>query len=102
MQISDVVIKWVKALTIGVFIVRRINMFEQLTRIAHNPDIMGGKACIKGTRITVGMILMQISEGTSTDELLREYPALTEEDITEALRYAAWAVGAKEELVVPA
>ena len=77
-------------------------MFENLTRIVHNPEVMGGKACIKGTRITVGMILMQISEGLSIDELLEEYPALTEEDIIEALRYAAWAVGTKEELVVPA
>ena len=77
-------------------------MPEQLTRIVHNPDIMGGKACIKGTRITVGMILVQISEGISINELLEEYPVLTEDDITEALRYAAWAVGAKEELVVPA
>ena len=81
---------------------KEVKMFEQLTRIVHNPDIMGGKACIKGTRITVGMILMQISEGSSIDELLEEYPALTEEDITEALRYAAWVVGTKEELVVPA
>ena len=77
-------------------------MIEQLTRIVHNPDIMGGKPCIKGTRITVGMILMQISEGTSINELLEEYPTLTEEDVFEALRYAAWAVGTKEELVVPA
>jgi len=77
-------------------------MFENLTRIVHNPEVMGGKACIKGTRITVGMILMQISEGLSIGELLEEYPALTEEDIIEALRYAAWAVGTKEELVVPA
>ena len=77
-------------------------MIEQLTRIVHNPEIMGGKPCIKGTRITVGMILMQISEGTSINELLEEYPALTEEDVFEALRYAAWAVGTKEESVVPA
>ena len=75
-------------------------MFEHLTRIVHNPNIMGGKACIKGTRITVGLILMQISEGMSINELLEEYPALTEDDIFEALRYAAWAVGTKEELVV--
>ena len=77
-------------------------MIEQITRIVHNSDIMGGKPCIKGTRITVGMILMQISEGTSINELLEEYPTLTEEDVFEALRYAAWAVGTKEELVVPA
>ena len=63
---------------------------------------MGGKACITGTRITVGVILMQISEGTSIDELLIEYPCLTEDDIAAALRYAAWAVGAREELIVPA
>jgi len=75
---------------------------EQFTRIHHDAGIMGGKACIVGTRITVGMILMQISEGLSTDELLAEYPHLTKNDIAEALRYAAWAVGTKEELIVPA
>jgi uncharacterized protein (DUF433 family) len=73
---------------------------EQFTRISHDVNIMGGKACILGTRITVGMILMLISEGTTMDEILSEYPHLTEDDITEALRYAAWVVGAREELVV--
>ena len=73
---------------------------EQFERISHNIGIMGGKACIVGTRITVGMILMQISEGTTIDELLAEYPCLTEDDIAEALRYAAWAVGAKEDMIV--
>ena len=72
---------------------------EQFPRISHNIGVMGGNACIKGTRITVGMILIQISEGTPIDELLAEYPHLTSEDIAEALRYAAWAVGTKEELV---
>jgi uncharacterized protein (DUF433 family) len=75
---------------------------EQFTRISHDIGIMGGKACIAGTRITVGMILMQISEGATPNELLAEYPHLTEEDIAEALRYAAWAVGTREELIVPA
>lgn len=75
---------------------------EQFERISHDIGIMGGKACIAGTRITVGMILMQISEGTALDELLAEYPHLTDEDITAALRYAAWAVGTKEDLIVPA
>ena len=75
---------------------------EQFSRISHNAGIMGGKACIAGTRITVGMILIQISEGTSITELLVEYPHLTADDITEALCYAAWAVGTKEMLVVPA
>ena len=75
---------------------------EQFTRISHDINIMGGKACITGTRITVGMILMQISEGTSVVDLLVEYPQLTQEDIAEALRYAAWALGSKEELIIPA
>jgi len=73
---------------------------EQFNRISHDVNIMGGKACIAGTRITVGVILMQISEGTSIDELLAEYPDLTEEDVSEALRYAAWAVGVREDVVV--
>ena len=75
---------------------------EQFPRIKHDIEIMGGKACITGTRITVGMILMQISEGTSPTEILNEYPHLTMDDIKEALRYAAWVVGAKENLVMPA
>ena len=73
---------------------------EQFTRISHNTDVMGGKACITGTRITVGMILMLISEETTIGEILMEYPHLSKDDITESLRYAAWAVGAKEEMVV--
>jgi len=75
---------------------------EQFTRISHDIGIMGGKACIAGTRITVGMILMQISEGATINELLAEYPDLTVVDISEALRYAAWAIGTREELIVPA
>jgi len=75
---------------------------EQFARIMHDMNIMGGKACISGTRITVGMILMQISEGTTIEELINEYPHLTKDDIAEALRYAAWAVGTNEDLVVPA
>jgi len=75
---------------------------KRFERISHNIGIMGGKACIKGTRITVGMILLQISEGISLSELIVEYPELTEPDIAEALRYAAWTVGTKEEMVMSA
>ena len=70
------------------------------TRISHNTGIMGGKACITGTRITVGMIITHISEGVTFDEILKEYPDLTREDIIEALRYAAWTVGTTEEMIV--
>ena len=75
---------------------------EQFERISHDVGIMGGKACITGTRITVAMILMQISEGTTIDEIITEYPHLTVTDISEALRYAAWVIGANEELIVSA
>ena len=72
---------------------------KQFARISHNIGIMGGKACITGTRITVGMILMQISEGTAPDELIAEYPHLTKDDITEALQYAAWIAGTREDVI---
>jgi uncharacterized protein (DUF433 family) len=75
---------------------------EHFNRISHDINIMGGKACVAGTRITVGMILMQISEGAKIDELLSEYPHLTGDDISAALQYAAWAVGAKEGMVLQA
>ena len=58
-------------------------------RITHNANIMGGKACIQGTRVTVGMIITQISEGKEIAALLEEYPYLSEEDVFEALRYSA-------------
>ena len=74
----------------------------QFTRISHNINIMGGKACINGTRVTVGMILMQISEGISIEELLVEYPYITKDDVMEALQYAAWIVGVREEQVISA
>jgi len=75
---------------------------NQFKRISHDIDIMGGKACIKGTRITVGVILTLMSEGLGVDGILTEYPFLTTEDIAEALRYAAWTVGTREETIVSA
>jgi uncharacterized protein (DUF433 family) len=51
---------------------------------------MGGKACIRGMRVTVGMIVGEIGAGVSIDELLKAYPYLEREDVLEALRYAAW------------
>ena len=59
-------------------------------RITQNPTVMGGKPCIRGLRVTVGMIVGQIGAGRTVDELLAEYPYLEREDILEALRYAAW------------
>ena len=59
-------------------------------RITHVPGIMGGKACIRGMRVTVGMLLNQIAAGQSIEDLLRDYPYLEREDIEQAIRYAAW------------
>jgi uncharacterized protein (DUF433 family) len=60
------------------------------SRITHDPEVMGGKPCIRGMRVTVGMIVGQIGTGRSVDSLLADYPYLEREDILEALKYAAW------------
>jgi uncharacterized protein (DUF433 family) len=59
-------------------------------RITLRPGVMGGKARIRGMRVTVGMIVGQIGTGRSIDSLLADYPYLEREDILQALRYAAW------------
>jgi uncharacterized protein (DUF433 family) len=59
-------------------------------RITHNPSIMGGKPCIRGMRVTVGMILGELSAGTSIDDLLAQFPYLERADIMEALRFGSW------------
>ena len=58
-------------------------------RITFDPNIMGGRACIRGMRITVAMIINLISNGMSTEEIVHEYPYLEPEDIQQALRYVA-------------
>ncbi len=69
-----------------------------LTHITHDPNVMGGKPCIRGLRVTVGTIVGLVAAGHSDGEILRMYPYLVAEDICEALSYAAWRV---EELEVP-
>ena len=59
------------------------------SRITHTPDVMGGKACIRGMRVTVAAIVGQIGAGVSIDQVLADYPYLERDDILEALRYAA-------------
>lgn len=67
-------------------------------RITQNPAQMGGKACIRNMRVTVGMIVGQIGIGRSIDELLADYPYpyLEREDVLQALRYAAWLAEERE------
>ena len=64
----------------------------RLTRITFNPEVMGGKPCIRGMRVTVGTIVGLLAAGRSADEILKAYPYLEREDIQEALAYAAWRV----------
>jgi uncharacterized protein (DUF433 family) len=73
---------------------------ETLDRITRDPAVMGGRACIRGLRVTVGMIVGQIGAGRSIDELLADYPYLEREDVLQALRYAAWRAEERE-LVLP-
>ena len=69
---------------------------NDFTRITQNPAVMGGKPCIRGLRVTVGMIVGQIGTGRSIDQLLADYPYLQREDVLEALRYAAWRAQERE------
>lgn len=68
----------------------------QLDRITQRPDVMGGKACIRGMRVTVGTVVGLIGAGHSVDEVLADYPYLEREDIMQALRYAAWRADERE------
>ena len=61
-----------------------------LTRITHDPNVMGGKPCIRGLRVTVGAIVGLLAAGRTEEEILKAYPYLEEPDIREALAYAAW------------
>jgi uncharacterized protein (DUF433 family) len=75
---------------------------SNFSRITQNPAVMGGKPCIRGMRVTVGMIVGEIGAGRTVEQLLADYPYLEREDILEALRYAAWRAQEREiELTSP-
>lgn len=59
-------------------------------RITFDPNVMGGKPCLRGKRVTVGTIVGLIASGLSKEDILADYPYLEPEDITAALTYAAW------------
>ena len=69
-------------------------------RITRDPRICGGEAVIKGTRITLRTILASLAEGDRAGDLLREFPALTEDDVLAVIAFAA--ASAEEDLPVPA
>ncbi len=72
--------------------------FPGIERLTIDPEIMGGRPCIKGTRVTVGTITGLLSEGMSIEQILEDYPYLERADILAALSYATWRT---EEIVLP-
>ena len=71
-------------------------MMSNFSRITQNPAVMGGKARIRGLRVTVGAIVGQIGAGRTIEDLLCDYPYLQREDVLEAVRYAAWRTAERE------
>jgi uncharacterized protein (DUF433 family) len=69
---------------------------QQLTRITRDPQIMEGRACIRGMRVTVGMVVGQIGAGRTIKNVLEDFPYLEQEDVLEALQYAAWLAQQRE------
>lgn len=77
-----------------------LHMSDQLLkRIEINPNIMGGKPVIKGTRVTVEAILKRLAEGLDVEDVLKDYPYLTKDDIKAAIAYAAKVL--EDEVIIP-
>lgn len=77
---------------------RRRETMLGFDRITFDPHVMGGRACIRGKRVTVALILNLTADGVTAEEIVEAYPYLEPEDVHQALRYAAWLV---EEQVLP-
>jgi len=73
-------------------------MMKDLDRITFDPAVMGGKPCLRGLRVTVGTLVGLVAGGKTTQQILALYPYLEADDITQALRYAAWRA---EEIELP-
>ena len=69
---------------------------HNLTRKTFNPEVMGGKPCIRGIRVTVGTVVGLVASGKTVDEVLADYPYLEPENILEALSYSAWRAEERE------
>ena len=72
---------------------------KKFDRITQDPDVMGGKACIRGMRVTAAMLVNQVAAGRGVESILGDYPYLEREDIEQALRYAA-RLAEEQELVL--
>jgi len=71
-------------------------MDDLLSRVTHSPDVMGGKPCLRGMRVTVGTVVGLLASGKSHQQVLADLPYLEENDILAALAYAAWRAEERE------
>jgi len=77
-------------------------VMTQFDRITFDPLVMGGRACIRGLRITVALVVNLVANSMTAAEIIREYPYLEEEDVRQALRYAAWLADETIQILEPA
>jgi uncharacterized protein (DUF433 family) len=66
------------------------NSMLEFDRITFNQNVMGGKACIRGMRVTVSLVVNLVAEGMGIEDTMEAYPYLEPDDIRQALRFAAW------------
>lgn len=71
-----------------------------LDRITCNPEVMGGKPCIRGMRVTVGTIVGLMASGHTPEEIIKAYPYLEKDDIYQSLAYAAWRTEETDDLIL--
>jgi len=74
---------------------------NQFNRITFDSNVMGGRACIRGMRVTVSLILNLIANKMTAAEIIKEYPYLEDEDVTQALQYAAWLADETVQILEP-
>ena len=76
--------------------------FRDFPRITVDPEVMTGKPCIRGMRVTVGMVLGNLGSGVSIEELLEAYPYIEREDVLESIRFGAWLASERHISLEPA
>lgn len=75
---------------------------NQFNRITFDSNVMGGRACIRSLRVTVSLILNLVANKMTAADIVKEYPYLEEEDVTQALQYAAWLADETVQILEPA
>jgi uncharacterized protein (DUF433 family) len=81
---------------------RAVKPARQFDRITHDAAVMAGKPCIRGLRVTVGLIVGMVAQGRTKNDILADYPYLEAEDVDQALAYAAWRLEEQERPLLPA